>query len=158
MMSLAQDFRYACRTLTRSPMFSLMAAVALALGIGANTAIFSVVNGVVFKGLPYRDAGSVVMLWEDSTPRGGTNRVPVSPANFIDWRDANPAFTDVAALFNASLRVTSFDEPLVPLTHQVTPNYFELLGVEPHLGRTFRPEEGESCSGWCPPAKRRRPT
>ena len=143
MTSLAQDFRYAFRTLARSPMFSLMAAFALALGIGANTAIFSVINGVVFKGLPYRDAGGVVMLWEDSTPRGGTNRVPVSPGNFIDWRDGNPVFSDMAALFNSSLRVTSLDEPLVPLTHQVTTNYFGLLGVEPHLGRTFRPEEGQ---------------
>ena len=120
-----------------------MAAFALALGIGANTAIFSVVNGVVFKGLPYRDAGRVVMLWEDSTPRGGTNSVLVSPGNFIDWRDGNPAFSDMAALFNNSLRVMSVDEPLVPLTHQVTTNYFGLLGVEPHLGRTFRPEEGQ---------------
>ena len=94
-----------------------MAAFALALGIGANTAIFSVVNGVVFKGLPYRDAGRVVMLWEDSTPRGGTNSVLVSPGNFIDWRDGNPAFSDMAALFNNSLRVMSVDEPLVPLTH-----------------------------------------
>ena len=143
MTSLAQDFRYAFRTLSRSPLFSLMAAFALALGIGANTAIFSVVNGVVFKGLPYRDAGRVVMLWEDSTPRGGTNSVLVSPGNFIDWRDANPAFSDMAALFNNSLRVMSVDEPLVPLTHQVTTNYFGLLGVEPHLGRTFRPEEGQ---------------
>jgi len=123
-------------------MFSLMAAFALALGIGANTAIFSVINGVVFKGLPYRDSGGVVMMWEDSTPRGGTNRVPVSPANFMDWRDANPVFGEMAALFNSSLRMTSLDEPLVPLTHQVTTNYFGLLGVEPHLGRTFRSEEG----------------
>ena len=129
--------RYALRTLGRSPMFTFMAAFALALGIGANTAIFSVVDGVVLEGLPYRDSDRIVMLWEDSTPRGGTNRVPVSPGNFMDWREANPSFTELAALFNTSLRVTSVDEPLVPLTHMVTANYFDLLGVEPALGRTL---------------------
>ena len=77
MSSIARDVRYAFRTLGRSPMFTFMAAFALALGIGANTAIFSVVNGVVLEGLPYRDSDRIVMLWEDSTPRGGTNRVPV---------------------------------------------------------------------------------
>ena len=118
-------------------MFTFMAAFALALGIGANTAIFSVVDGVVLEGLPYRDSDRIVMLWEDSTPRGGTNRVPVSPGNFMDWREANPSFTELAALFNTSLRVTSVDEPLVPLTHMVTANYFDLLGVEPALGRTL---------------------
>ena len=124
-------------------MFTVMAAMALALGIGANTAIFSVVNGVVLEGLPYRDSDRIVMLWEDSTPRGGTNRVPVSPGNFMDWREANPSFAELAALFNSSLRVTSVDEPLVPLTHMVTANYFDLLGVEPALGRTLRPGDDE---------------
>ena len=124
-------------------MFTFMAAFALALGIGANTAIFSVVDGVVLEGLPYRDSDRIVMLWEDSTPRGGTNRVPVSPGNFMDWREANPSFMELAALFNTSLRVTSVDEPLVPLTHMVTANYFDLLGVEPALGRTLRPGDDE---------------
>ena len=141
--NMAQDIRFALRSLTRNPTYTLTATLALAVGIGANSALFSVVNGVLFESLPYRDSGELVMLWEDSTRQGGTDRVPVAAGNFHDWRLANPAFEDLAALFNASLRVTSVDEPLVPLVHQVTANYFSLLGVEPFLGRTFRPGDDE---------------
>jgi putative ABC transport system permease protein len=141
MSMFLHDLRYGFRTLMRSPGFTLAAILALALGIGANTAIFSVVQGVLLHSLPYENDSELVMLWEDATPRGGTNRVAAAPGNFIDWREANPSFTDLAALRNESLRLTSLDEPLVPLTHFVTANYFDLLGVEPYLGRAFRPEE-----------------
>ncbi len=83
------------------------------------------------------------MLWEDATQRGGTNRVPVAPGNYLDWRQANPAFTDLAAIYNSSYRLSSIEEPLVPLTHRVTANYFDLLEVEPFLGRTFAPDEDQ---------------
>ena len=141
MADLIQDLRYGLRTLARSPWFTAAAVLSLALGIGANTAIFSVVNGVLLYSLPYQNEDEVVMLWEDATTRGGTNRVPASPGNFLSWREANPAFTDLAAIFNNSLRVSLRDEPLVPLTHQITSNYFDLLGVKPMLGRGFTPEE-----------------
>ncbi|MEE9264502.1 MAG: ABC transporter permease [Vicinamibacteria bacterium] len=141
MNALIQDLRYGLRTLARSPWFTAAAVLSLALGIGANTAIFSVVNGVLLHSLPYQNEDEVVMLWEDATTRGGTNRVPASPGNFLSWREANPAFTDLAAIFNNSLRVSLRDEPLVPLTHQITSNYFDLLGVRPLLGRVFTPEE-----------------
>jgi putative ABC transport system permease protein len=144
MGNLIQDLRYGLRTLARSPWFAGAAVLSLALGIGANTAIFSVVNGVLLHALPYQDEEEIVMLWEDATARGGTDRVPATPGNFLDWREANPVFTDLAAIFNTSRRVSLRGEPLVPLTHAVSSNYFDVLGVKPMLGRTFTPEEEHS--------------
>ena len=118
--------RYVLRTLGRSPMFTFMAAFALALGIGANTAIFSVVNGVVL----------------DDTARRYESRSRLA-GKLHGLAGSQPVFHALAALFNTSLRVTSVDEPLVPLTHMVTANYFDLLGVEPALGRTLRPGDDE---------------
>ncbi|HXV59792.1 MAG TPA: ABC transporter permease [Vicinamibacteria bacterium] len=143
MGTFMQDFRFAFRTIRRSPGFALSVIVALTLGIGANTTLFSVVKGILLSSLPYGNEDELVMIWQDATPRGGTNRVPVSVANYLDWKEANPAFTDVAALFNSSYRLSALDEPVVPLTHEVTASYFDVMGIEPHLGRTFRPEEAE---------------
>jgi putative ABC transport system permease protein len=141
MSQTLSDLRYAVRTLMKSPGFAITAILALALGIGANTAIFSVVNGVLLHALPYRSDDRLVLLWEDASPRGGSNRVAAAPANFLDWRSADSPFAGLAAIRNESVRLTSLDEPVVPLTQFVTSNYFDLLGVEPYLGRTFRPEE-----------------
>src|SRR5436305_1362014 len=98
METLAQDFRYAVRMLLKNPGFTLVAALALALGIGANTAIFSVVNAVMIRPLPYRDASRLVMVWEDNRNRGKHQNV-VSPANFLDWKEQSDAFEDMAALY-----------------------------------------------------------
>ncbi|HVS63362.1 MAG TPA: ABC transporter permease [Thermoanaerobaculia bacterium] len=150
MTSWLLDLRVALRVLRSKPGFSVIAILALALGIGANVAIYSVVDGIYLHRLPYRDPGSVVVLWEDQTAQGGTRRSPVDPGTLLDWQRravteaAEPAFADIAALRNESRQLTGLERPVVPLTHVVTDNYFEVLGVAAQRGRTFRPGDGEA--------------
>ncbi len=130
---LAQDLRYAIRSLRRQPLFATIAVVTLALGIGANTAIFSVVNGVLLKPLPYREPERLVMLWE--TMSDGS-RILVSYPNFVDWRARQRGFEDVA-VYNpfASHNMTGRGDAERVRTALVAGNYFRILGVRPTLGR-----------------------
>ncbi|HTG16618.1 MAG TPA: ABC transporter permease, partial [Blastocatellia bacterium] len=91
MTTLLQDFRYGFRMLIKNPGFALIAVVTLALGIGANTAIFSVVNAVLLRPLPYKDVDRIVTVWENNI-RSGKKEDGASPANFLDWRDQNQVF------------------------------------------------------------------
>ena len=97
MRDLVQDFRYAARLLLRSPGFTFVAVAALALGIGANTAIFSVVNTLLLQPLPYADADRLAVVWEHNLPRDRKNNV-VSPGNFIHWRELNQSFKELSAV------------------------------------------------------------
>src|SRR5918997_469800 len=97
MRSLLQDFRYGVRVLARRPWFTAVAVLTLALGIGANTAVFSLVSAVFVRPLGYREAGRLVMVWE-SAPAAGLARDDVAPANFADWKSQNRVFEDVAAV------------------------------------------------------------
>src|SRR5262245_1656003 len=99
MNSLLQDLRYGARMLLKKPGFTLIAVLTLALGVGATTAIFSVVNAVLLRALPYREADGLVIVWEKS--RRNDQNV-VSPANFMDWREQNNVFTEMAATFDSS--------------------------------------------------------
>src|ERR1044071_5061198 len=137
--TLVQDFRYAARMLLKNPTFSIVAVVALALGIGANTAIFSVVNTVLLKTLPFKDPDRLVMVWEDNTKLGFPKDTP-APANFIDWRDQNQTFDGMAAIASATFNLTGIGEPEKIDGQRVSANFFTLLGVEPMLGRSFIPE------------------
>ena len=94
-MTLLQDLRHGARLLVRAPGFSAIAIAALAIGIGANTAIFSVVNTLLLQPLPYRDADRLAIVWEHNIPRDRKNNV-VSPANFLHWREMNQGFADLA--------------------------------------------------------------
>ena len=141
MGQVVSDVRYAVRSLWRRRGFAVLTIAILALGIGANTAIFSVVNAVLLRSLPYRDADELVVVWADGTARGMSSRLPTTPGTFLDWREQSRAFTGLAALRNDSRRITSAKEPVVPLVHGVTANYFDVLGVQPRLGRGFRPGE-----------------
>ncbi len=137
---LWQDLRYGLRMLWKNPGFTLIAILALALGIGANTAIFSVVNTVLLRPLPYKDPDRLVMVWEDNTKKGFPRDTP-APANFIDWRDQNQVFEGMAAIAEQSFNLTGIGEPERIDGRRVSASLFPLLGVEPQLGRAFLPEE-----------------
>ena len=136
-----QDFRYSWRLLLATPGFTLVAVVALALGIGANTAIFSVVNAVLLRPLPYRQPEQLVMVWEHNRPRARAQNV-VNVANFLDWRDQSTVFAQLAGFYDTRFNLTGVAEPEELIGQVVEPNFFPLLGVDAARGRTFTPEEG----------------
>ena len=135
MDSLA-DLRYALRLLRKTPVFTIAAIGTLALGIGANTTIFSLVQTVLLHPLPYLDPDRVVMVWEDATAAGFPRNTP-APGNFNDWRRSNRSFTDMAATRFAFATLTMDGGPELVLGRGVTPNFFDVLGVRPVLGRSF---------------------
>jgi putative ABC transport system permease protein len=148
MGTLFQDLRYGVRMLLKSPAFTLVAVLALALGIGANTAIFSVVNAVLLRELPFAEPERLVRLWgtntQQSVPRGEGEYYDfnISPNDFADWRAQNRSFESVAAFSSyGSVTLTGRDEPLRLRCPTVSPEYFTVLGTQPALGRFFLPEE-----------------
>jgi len=145
MRTVVSDVRYALRTLRRSPGFTAAAVLALALGIGANTAIFSLINGVLLGSLPYGDLDTLVIVVTDPSAATGASTAGVAPADLVDWRRDNEVFDQIAAHRNSSLGFTALERPLVPLTNEVTANYFDVLRVDPLMGRTFRP--GDDVAG-----------
>ncbi len=146
-MMLAPNVRIVFRSLRQRPAFTAMAVSILALGIGANTAMFSVVNAVLLRSLPYGDPASLVGVFADGVARGQGARLPTTPGDFAWWRDRARVFSDLAALRNDARRITSLETPLVPLTHAVTANYFDVLGSRPALGRGFVAGEDEPGRG-----------
>jgi len=136
-----QDARFGVRMLRKNPGFTVVAVLTLALGIGANTAIFSVVNAVLLRPLPFHDADRLVGLWQTNTTRPG--REGVSPANFIDWRDEPGGFEEMVALAYWSFDYTGKGEPEAFTGELVTKDFFHLLGVSALHGRTFLAEEYE---------------
>jgi putative ABC transport system permease protein len=126
--------------LATQPGFTAVAALSLALGIGANTAIFSVVEAVLLRPLPYRHAERTVLLWE-SQPLRDVQRNVVNPANFLDWRDQAKSFDEMAAFADFRYNLTGGGEPEEVPSQIVTPNLFALLGASAELGRTFTPED-----------------
>lgn len=135
-----QDLRYGMRSLLRKPGFTLTAVIALALGIGANSAIFSVINGVLLRSLAYRDADSIVMVWEKNFQRGRSQN-SVSPANFLDWKKQSVSFEQFAASWDTRVNLTSSGEPEEIQVQRVSADFFSVLGVPPRLGRSFAREE-----------------
>jgi len=141
MRDVVQDFRYATRLLLRSPAFAVVAIAALALGIGANTAIFSVVDTLLLRPLPYADADRLAVIWEHNIPRDRKNNV-VSPGNFIHWQELNQSFTELSALsmtFRTTL--TGAGEATELPVQYVSAGIFRILGVRPALGRDFTPQD-----------------
>src|SRR5688500_7918745 len=134
-----QDLTYGLRMLVKSPGFSLVAILSLALGIGANTAIFSLINAVLLRPLPVTDPGTLVAV--STTDQRNPGNLPVSHLNFKDLRAQNAVFTDTAALtFNQVNYSHGQESEQIPV-QVVTANFFSLLGAEPAMGRGFRPEE-----------------
>ena len=142
MNTLIQDIRYGLRGLWRQPGFTLIAVLSLALGIGANTAMFSLVNAVLLKPLQFAEPDRLVVLWEDN-PSIDAGHDDVAVANFVDWKTQNKVFDDMAALSFRSFNITGDGEPEKVMAYGATANFFPLLGATPALGRNFLPEEDQ---------------
>jgi predicted permease len=140
MKTLLKELRYGIRGLLKHPGFTAIAVLTLALGIGANTAVFSVVNAVLLRPLPYSDPARLVTIWEES-PEREMFQMPVSLANQRDWVDQNTTFEQIAAYTFAELNLTGAGEPARLLTVRSSANLFSLVGAQPVLGRGFLPEE-----------------
>jgi predicted permease len=141
MRTALQDLRYAIRQLAKSPSFAVIAIITLTLGIGANTAIFSVVNGVLLNPLPYPEPNRIVVLFHDKPAfRTGS----ISYPNFDDWRRDNQSFSSMAAYREmGGVTLSGNGEPEVVTGQMVSAGFFEILGIRPVLGRTFRDDEDQ---------------
>ena len=131
MATLWSDLRYGLRLLRHAPGFTAVAVGALALGIGANTAIFSTVDAVLLRPLPFADPDRVVMVWEDATFAGFPRNTP-APANFVDWKKRNHVFSDMAATRGASANLTADGPPEQVMGRATTANFFDVLGRKTH--------------------------
>src|SRR5688572_9534901 len=140
---LVRDFRYAGRSLARSPGFTVVAVAVLALGIGATSAIFSLVSAVWLKPLPFADADRVVSLWADFTANGGPARDNIAPGNYADWQARARSFESLAPIEVAFLSLTGDGgEPERLAALRTTSDFFGTIGQMPLVGRTFAPDDG----------------
>jgi putative ABC transport system permease protein len=137
---IAQDVRYGFRTLARSYGFTTVAVLTLALGIGANSAIFSFVDGVLLKPLPYPDPERILQVWEK--PPGGGNNV-VSTANFLDWQRQSDVFETMVATSGGSMTLSGQGDPLMLRVGRVSAGYFDVFAIKPAIGRTFASDEDQ---------------
>ncbi|HKQ88546.1 MAG TPA: ABC transporter permease [Candidatus Acidoferrales bacterium] len=138
--SLLQDTRFALRMLRKNPGFTTVAVLTLALGIGANTAIFSVIDATMLNHLPYKDPARLAMIWGTNLQRG-VPKTPVSPGDYFDWKRENNVFADMAASYDTEPTLTGSGSPQMLLGYSFSANYFSILGVAPELGRAFSSEE-----------------
>jgi putative ABC transport system permease protein len=136
--ALWQDLRFGLRMLIKQRGFTVVSLVTLALGIGANTAIFTVVDATLIRPLPFPNANRLVMVWEHRLPDGERQNV-TSPATFLNWREDNTVFEQMAAIFNDSSILSGGDMPEQIATASVSPNFFSILGVNAAVGRVFVP-------------------
>jgi putative ABC transport system permease protein len=145
MHSLIQDVRYGLRMLWKSPAVTAVAIIALTLGIGANTAIFSVVHAVLLRAMPYSEGDRLAIVWENRRSGAQPNAQNViNMGNFFDWKTQNTVFTDMAAFFDLNLNLTGGGEPEEVPAQLATTNLFSLLGVNAVRGRTFLPDDGKT--------------
>ena len=142
MENLLQDLSYALRTLRRSPSFTIVAILTLAIGIGANTAIFSFVDGVLLKPLPYANADRIVRVLE-KPPGAPDARNGISTLNFLDWQRQNTVFEYMAARTGGSVTLTGVANPIQFRGASMSANGFDIFVVRAVLGRTFAPDEDQ---------------
>jgi len=139
---MLQDLRYGARMLFTKPVFTVVALLTLALGIGSSTAIFSIVNGILLRSLPYRNPDRIVMVWMDNH-RLGLDQDWHSYPNYVDYRDQNQVFEQMAAFNDRSFNLTGSADPERVLGMWATASLFQVLGVQPVIGRAFTVEEEE---------------
>jgi putative ABC transport system permease protein len=142
MDSLLRDFKFSARSLLKRPALSIVAIVTLAIGIGANSAIFSTINALLLKPLPFPDPDRIVALW-DKVPSRGVERNEVTVANYLDWRAQNKTFEQLGIYRWWSTNLTGSDSPERVQGFLVTPNFLDIVGVKPMLGRGFSAEEDQ---------------
>jgi putative ABC transport system permease protein len=142
METLIADLRFALRTLFRRPGFLLAALLTLAVGIGANTAVYSIAEAVLLRPLPFRDPERLVFVWERNTVRDRTRNV-VNPGNYLEWRDRNTVFDDIAAFAPWDMNLSGDFEPARVDMGAVSANFFSTLGVSPALGRAFSADDAK---------------
>ena len=140
MENLLLDLRYALRVMRRSPGFSLAAVLTLALGMGANTVMFSVLYTVLLRPLPYPQPDRLVQIWE-TEPRQGQSRGPVSPYNFLQWQKSSQTFSEIATYSYNPLVLSGLKTPVRINGEFVSADFFKVLQVNPLTGRTFRSDE-----------------
>jgi predicted permease len=141
-MNTLQDVRYAFRMLLKRPSFTLIVVLTLALGIGANTTIFSAIDAVLLNPLPYKDPERLMVVWETNKQLGPEmwDRNEAAIGNFLDWRSRNQIFDQLGALIDTDMILTAIGEPQRIKGCVVTANFFQVLGIQPMLGRSFPPE------------------
>src|SRR5262245_44947296 len=141
MTRVFQDLKYGLRVLRTSPGFAIVVVLVLALGIGANTAMFSVVNAVLLRPLPFASPERLVHVWHVPPPNSfpGMTRFSVSTANYIDWQQQNHVFEKMAIFTPGRMNLTGGDKPEFLGTAQVSSDFFSVLGAKPALGRDFLP-------------------
>ena len=140
METLFKDIRYGVRGLIKRPGFTVIALITLALGIGANTAIFSVINAVLLRPLQFKDPEQLVIVWEDASFAGFPQNTP-APGIYFDWKNQNQSFSDMAAGAELSFNITGDADPERVMAFAVTENFFPVFGAQPLLGRNFLPAE-----------------
>jgi putative ABC transport system permease protein len=140
MQTLIQDIRYGLRTLAKNPGFTAVAVLTLALAIGANTAIFSFVDAVLLKPLPYPHAEQIVIVWAEA-PDGGHNLI--STLDFLDWKHQTTVFSAIEVETGGSVTLTGGDIPIQLRGSRESSSYFDVWGIKPMLGRTFAPDEDQ---------------
>src|SRR5215211_5683175 len=141
MQTLMQDLRYSLRMLLKSPGFAFVTLFTLALGIGANTAIFSVVNAVLIRPLPFNEPDRLVMVWNKGVEAAGGDRTPLAVADLLDWRAQQSSCESVGAFQNAFYSYIGGDTPEQVRGARVTADFFSILGARAAEGRTFLPDE-----------------
>jgi predicted permease len=141
MQTLWQDLRYGARMLLKNPGFTLIAVITLALGIGANAAIFNVVNAVLLRPLPFKEPERLIMIRETKLPQ--FPEFSVSPGNFLDWKSQNTVFERLVAFNGSSFNLIGTGDPEQLRGQRVTEGFLAMLGAQPELGRDFLPEEDQ---------------
>jgi putative ABC transport system permease protein len=141
MAILVQDLRYGLRTLMKSPGFAALAVLTLALGIGANTAIFSVLNAALLRPLPYQDSNRLVTFWGSNKEMGYSGPASVCDPDYADWRQRSSTLKEMAGVRGATVNLTGVGEPARLMGWDVTGSFFALVGVQPAIGRAFTAEE-----------------